>query len=375
MPKKAKRSRQKSSGSVNNDRDSTPASTDPKVLPHRSAHVRLDPMNKELRRALADPALPLDPWSVISAHSMPVVFRHRQQMATNKVHMANIIASACSTAVQSYTASLSSPQNLRVSHRAKKASKEMLMFWRKHEKEERESRKRAEKEVLDRMKQEEEDREKRRQAKKLQFLLTQTELYSHFVGNKLAKEALPADTALAQDLLDVSADQMDFDTLDDSDLNELAKRKAKAALEDQHAKTKAFDQSTSFTHGDVVFDQNVPQPAMLNCKLKTYQLKGLNWLANLYEQGINGILADDMGLGKTVQSISLLAHIAETHNIWGPFLVVSPASTLHNWQQEFVKFTPHLKAVPYWGSAKDRKTLRKFWSGNRLYSQDSPFHV
>ena len=32
--------------------------------------------------------------------------------------------------------------------------------------------------------------------------------------------------------------------------------------------------------------------------LKEYQLKGLNWLGTLYEQGINGILADEMGLGK-----------------------------------------------------------------------------
>ena len=37
----------------------------------------------------------------------------------------------------------------------------------------------------------------------------------------------------------------------------------------------------------------------------------MNWLIDLYDQGINGILADEMGLGKTVQSISLLAHIAE----------------------------------------------------------------
>ena len=43
------------------------------------------------------------------------------------------------------------------------------------------------------------------------------------------------------------------------------------------------------------------QPAMLRCQLKSYQLKGLSWIANLYEQGINGILADEMGLGKTVQ--------------------------------------------------------------------------
>lgn len=37
----------------------------------------------------------------------------------------------------------------------------------------------------------------------------------------------------------------------------------------------------------------------------------MNWLANLYDQGINGILADEMGLGKTVQSMAFLAHLAE----------------------------------------------------------------
>lgn len=31
----------------------------------------------------------------------------------------------------------------------------------------------------------------------------------------------------------------------------------------------------------------------------------------VFFQGINGILADEMGLGKTVQSIALLAHLAE----------------------------------------------------------------
>ena len=37
----------------------------------------------------------------------------------------------------------------------------------------------------------------------------------------------------------------------------------------------------------------------------------MNWLASLYDQGINGILADEMGLGKTVQSLACLAHLAE----------------------------------------------------------------
>lgn len=38
----------------------------------------------------------------------------------------------------------------------------------------------------------------------------------------------------------------------------------------------------------------IPQPEMLQATLKEYQLKGLNWLSGLYEQGINGILADEM---------------------------------------------------------------------------------
>jgi len=79
---------------------------------------------------------------------------------------------------------------------------------------------------------------------------------------------------------------------------------------------------------------------------------------------------------QTVQSISLLAYLAETHDIWGPFLVVAPASTLHNWQQELTRFVPGLKAIPYWGNVKDRATLRKFWSKKEIsYNQDAPFHV
>ena len=100
-------------------------------------------------------------------------------------------------------------------------------------------------------------------------------------------------------------------------------------------------------------------------------------------KGINGILADEMGLGKTIQSIALLAHLAEVcapvmftpvgvsdieplplqvQHIWGPFLIVTPASTLHNWQQECSRFMPELTVLPYWGSPHERKTIRKFWS-------------
>ena len=30
--------------------------------------------------------------------------------------------------------------------------------------------------------------------------------------------------------------------------------------------------------------------------------------------------------------------------------MITPASTLHNWQQELAKFLPDFKTIPYWGS-------------------------
>lgn len=51
-------------------------------------------------------------------------------------------------------------------------------------------------------------------------------------------------------------------------------------------------------------DKVVKQPELLNheFKLADYQIIGLNWLAIIHSQGMNGILADEMGLGKVVLS-------------------------------------------------------------------------
>ena len=50
------------------------------------------------------------------------------------------------------------------------------------------------------------------------------------------------------------------------------------------------------------------------------------------------------GLGKTIQTISLLAHLAAERGIWGPHLVVVPTSVMLNWETEFKRFCPALKA-------------------------------
>ena len=85
------------------------------------------------------------------------------------------------------------------------------------------------------------------------------------------------------------------------------------------------------------------QPTLINAEfgnMRPYQVAGLNWLANLYQNGINGILADEMGLGKTLQSISLLAWLREAQGLEGPFLVLAPKSTLNNWAREFSNWAP-----------------------------------
>ena len=82
-----------------------------------------------------------------------------------------------------------------------------------------------------------------------------------------------------------------------------------------------------------------------------------------------------MGLGKTVQSMAFLGHIAERYGVWGPFLIIAPASTLHNWQQEFKRFVPRFKVVPYWGNPQERKILRQFWQNTNLHTEEASFHV
>ncbi|PGH15786.1 hypothetical protein AJ79_02166 [Helicocarpus griseus UAMH5409] len=294
--------------------------------------------------------------------------------------------------------------------RAKRTMREMMSFWKRNEREERDLRRMAERQELELAKKAEADREANRQKRKLNFLISQTELYSHFIGRKIkTNEAEQTDeTAVVDTNTDIGPakpvitlpdqdgkavakvtnfEDLDFDAEDESALRQAAMANAQNAVQEAQDRARAFNNEenkmAAFDEGEMNFqnptsfgDVEVSQPKMLTAQLKEYQLKGLNWLVNLYEQGINGILADEMGLGKTVQSISVMAYLAEVHNIWGPFLVIAPASTLHNWQQEISRFVPNIKVLPYWGSAKDRKVLRKFWDRKHItYTKESEFHV
>lgn len=92
---------------------------------------------------------------------------------------------------------------------------------------------------------------------------------------------------------------------------------------------------------------NQPKNLNPNMKLADYQLIGLNWLAVIHGQKMNGILADEMGLGKTIQVIAFLAYLKATQQAHGTHLIVVPSSTLDNWDTELAKWCPDLVVEKY----------------------------
>ncbi|GFW33581.1 chromatin-remodeling ATPase INO80 [Trichonephila clavipes] len=327
----------------------------------------------------------------------------KQMLAAHKetLTVAKKLALACQREVRKST--LTSQKLVKdIPTRARRLTKEMMLYWKRYEKVEKEHRKRAEKEAQEQLRLDIELREAKRQQRKLNFLITQTELYAHFMSRKVTGLHDVQEEQILRQLdepkKDPGAPTLTFLKEDENycpdDMKTLALENANSAYKAHVSKTaefdsllppavkqemftmqNEFDENFKLTNPSIEADEEYPQPAMFVGKLKTYQLKGMNWLYSLYDKGINGILADEMGLGKTVQTIAFLATLIKAQGIWGPFLIIAPASTLHNWQQEFAKFVPKFKVLPYWGNTTDRKVLRKFWSQTDLHTENASFHV
>ncbi len=102
-----------------------------------------------------------------------------------------------------------------------------------------------------------------------------------------------------------------------------------------------------------VDDSEFEIPQTLVNTMRSYQVYGHRWLRTLAAYNFGGILADDMGLGKTLQTISVLL-AAKQNGMQGTSLVVSPASLIFNWGEEFKKFAPELKVQIISGTAAER---------------------
>lgn len=196
----------------------------------------------------------------------------------------------------------------------KRLARENIAYWKRSRRFDREVKKRLEKEAEEQRKIDHELIEAKRQQRKLNFLITQTELYAHFMSKKLGTVSPEEQLRILSQLDEEKIVKLVGDDYDSEIMKEKAKKNASEAFQSEKARTKNFDQQANscLTEVDNI-DGEQPQPNMFMGKLKGYQLKGMNWLANLYSQGISGILADEMGLGKTVQSIAFLCHIAEKY--------------------------------------------------------------
>ncbi|KAF0684861.1 Aste57867_23206 [Aphanomyces stellatus] len=135
-----------------------------------------------------------------------------------------------------------------------------------------------------------------------------------------------------------------------------AKKRKGRKVKDGASKLQKINETQSAAQ--TVSEMKFKQPSLFTGgTLRAYQLEGIQWMCNLFENGLNGILADEMGLGKTVQVIGMLAQL-KAKGVRGPFLVVAPLSTLSNWYNEFRKFTPSIPAMIYHGNTHERKQMR-----------------
>ncbi|XP_050533730.1 chromatin-remodeling complex ATPase chain Iswi-like [Daktulosphaira vitifoliae] len=183
--------------------------------------------------------------------------------------------------------------------------------------------------------------------KRFDYLLKQTEIFAHFMTTNLKK---------------------DSNTTGPGGTPKKAKgrpRKPKAEIGDstdhRHRQTEQ-EEDEELLKESLAADKYITQfeesPYYIkNGELRDYQIRGLNWMISLYENGINGILADEMGLGKTLQTISLLGYMKHYRNIPGPHMVIVPKSTLQNWVNEFKKWCPTIRTVCLIGDKDARNTF------------------
>ncbi|XP_061419890.1 SWI/SNF-related matrix-associated actin-dependent regulator of chromatin subfamily A member 5-like [Lethenteron reissneri] len=178
-----------------------------------------------------------------------------------------------------------------------------------------------------------ENKMKTDRSNRFEYLLQQTELFAHFI-QPAAQKTPTSPLKLKPGRPRVKSDEKQ---------SLLSVGDARHRRTEQEEDEELLSESRKSANALLRFEES---PSYVKCgTMRDYQVRGLNWLISLYENGINGILADEMGLGKTLQTISLLGYMKHYRNIPGPHMVLVPKSTLHNWMAEFERWVPSLRAV------------------------------
>jgi len=102
-----------------------------------------------------------------------------------------------------------------------------------------------------------------------------------------------------------------------------------------------------------------PLPDLKNklTPLRTYQVRGAEWLWFLFENGFGGLLCDDMGLGKTHQVMALMTALCSGYEQVGPFMVVCPTTVISHWQKKIAEHAPALNTGVYYGGERNLDSL------------------
>ncbi|PHU27012.1 ATP-dependent DNA helicase DDM1 [Capsicum chinense] len=192
---------------------------------------------------------------------------------------------------------------------------------------------------------------------KLDELLTQTQLYSEFLLEKM------------DNITTMNVVEDEEKSGKEKKKGRGSKRKATTSYNNNKAKRAVAAMLTRSKEDVPIEDATLTEeerfekeqaelvPLLTGGKLKSYQLKGVKWLISLWQNGLNGILADQMGLGKTIQTISFLSHL-KGNGLDGPYLIIAPLSTLSNWLNEIERFVPSINAIIYHGNKKQRDEIR-----------------
>ncbi|CCF57798.1 hypothetical protein KAFR_0D01520 [Kazachstania africana CBS 2517] len=192
-------------------------------------------------------------------------------------------------------------------------------------------------------------RDKNDTYKRFQYLLSLTDLFRHFISIKAKHDKRMQ--KLLKSVEGTSASSLNNNTGKLSRHNRKSEKEEDAELmrEEEGGDDDTFDEVDDFVTESPSF--------VKSGKLRDYQIQGLNWLISLHEHKLSGILADEMGLGKTLQTISFLGYLRYVKKIDGPFLVIVPKSTLHNWKREFNKWTPEVNVCVLHGDKEARREI------------------
>jgi SWI/SNF-related matrix-associated actin-dependent regulator of chromatin subfamily A member 5 len=232
--------------------------------------------------------------------------------------------------------------------------------------------------------------------RRLEYLLKQSDIFSHFGNVKQEKARLGLSSSAAATSSQLESKSTTTAATPSSTANNTTiVRKPSGTLGEKVDVNQDDEEREEADEHDATF--LTVQPSTLgggDCKMRQYQLEGLNWMIRLQENGVNGILADEMGLGKvcfettymqfypcppsiifiylccllfsyfllhfysfhyqTMQSISILVYMMEFKEDTGPHLIIVPKSTLSNWMNELARWAPNLTAVKFHGTKDER---------------------